>query len=309
VLVPCLTSPVTGVNVSGSRYRCDVVLVPDGDSDLAARLPHHLVRDRCSMSDGTCSSGDCPNAAHARGLCTGHYKRLAAGLSIDAPLRVRRRSDEPAAPCSIDECGESARKGGLCSGHYQRHRSGIPIDGPLRAKRKNGEAPAPCSFPECGRPVKYKQLCKTHYECQRMGLPLVPIHDLMPRTGTCAVDACDREIWARGLCAADYVRVYLVESGKGVEYAATRRSRMFDGPHEHITAADYRALRAATDDCYLCGEPLADPVEFDHVIPLARGGRHVLANIKPTHQRCNRVKGASLPDEFAQALVREEVMN
>jgi len=55
-------------------------------------------------------------------------------------------------------------------------------------------------------------------------------------------------------------------------------------------------------------EPLADPVEFDHVIPLARGGRHILANIRAVHRHCNRVKHTSLPDEFAQALVRGEVM-
>jgi len=346
VFYPC--PAVTDVNVSTPRYGCVTSFVPGGDSHLAARPPHHPTRDWCSMAKGMCTSDgcdslalargmcsahyqqwwrraepadfekpppsqcsakDCDEPAKARGYCTGHYKRFAASVPIDdTPLRPRRKRDEAPAPCSADGCDYPARQVGLCSGHYQRHKSGIPLDGPLRAKRKNGEAPPPCSFDGCDRPVRYKQLCKTHYECFRQGKPLMPINDLTPRAGTCAVDACDREIWARGLCAADYVRVYLAETGKGVEYAATRRSRMFDGPHEHITAADYRALRAATDDCYLCREPLADPVEFDHVIPLARGGRHVLANIKPTHARCNRVKGASLPPEVAAAEVGEEVM-
>ena len=386
--------------IGAQRYNCVSVFVPDGGLHSTARLPHHHFSGIwCDVSDVTCSSPACDNAAHARGLCTGHYKRQVAGLPVDVPLRPRRKSSEPPAPCSAEECSEPSRHRGLCSGHYQRLRSGIPLNGPLRAKRKNGEPPAECSFPDCGRPVRYKQLCKTHYECQRMGLPLLPIRDLMPRTGTCAKPDCDREIWARGLCGAHYVRDYLgthaeraprprsaegertekaiaecsrhdcnrpvkardlcnahyarqyygvqadqpirprrlkseppvvcivadcpklakggfgwckshwaVLTGKSTEYSARRRSRKFDGPHDRITAADLAALLAATDDCYLCNKTLADPIEFDHVIPLAREGRHLLVNIKPTHRHCNRVKWAALPPEFVAAELGEEVM-
>lgn len=348
---PCRQA-ASAVNVSMGRY-CVLSNVPDGESHLAARLPHHpLLGSWRDVSDVTCSAGDCPKPVSKRNLCAGHYKRSLAGK---------------------------------------------PLDTPIRAKRAKGETPAPCSFPDCGRPVKYLKLCKTHYECFRMGKPLVPIRDLTPRAGTCSAGDCDREIWARGLCGAHYVRDYLraqsdrpirkrgpraprvraecsapdcdrkvqasglcgahyarqyydvpmdqpirrrrrkgeppavcsaddcgklakggfglckthwaAQTGKGAEYSARRRSRKFDGPHDRITAADHRALRAATADCYLCGEPLADPVEFDHVIPLSRGGRHVLANLAPVHRHCNRIKYTALPDEFAQALVREEVMS
>lgn len=262
-----------------------------------------------------CSAKDCDSPAHARGLCTGHYKREVAGLPLDTPLRVRRKRGEPPAACSVEDCDEPSRKLGLCRGHYWRSKSGAPLDGALRAKRKNGEGRPPagqCAYEGCdrnGSPQK-RGFCTTHYTRHLAGEPMdAPIRDQVSRIGTCAAPDCDREIWSRGLCVTCYARVYLVESGKAIEYAATRLHRMLDGPHERITAADRRALRAATADCYLCGEPLADPVEFDHVIPLARGGHHVLANIKPTHKRCNRRKHTSLPDEFAQALLGEGVMS
>lgn len=49
--------------------------------------------------------------------------------------------------------------------------------------------------------------------------------------------------------------------------------------------------------CHLCGEPIEsrDDLHFDHVIPLARGGRHVAENIRPSHSWCNLRKGARLP--------------
>jgi len=51
--------------------------------------------------------------------------------------------------------------------------------------------------------------------------------------------------------------------------------------------------------CHLCKQPI-DPklrtphpsaATLDHVVPLARGGRDWIANIRPAHLRCNRRKG------------------
>lgn len=64
---------------------------------------------------------------------------------------------------------------------------------------------------------------------------------------------------------------------------------------------DYAAIlleRGAT--CHLCNEPiLPNELEFDHVIPLKRGGTHTAANIRPAHGRCNRRKGDHLMEELA----------
>jgi 5-methylcytosine-specific restriction endonuclease McrA len=152
----------------------------------------------------------------------------------------------------------------MCAAHSVRVRTGISLDKPIRPRRRNDEPDAVCVVDGCGKLAKGAfGWCKSH--------------------------------WA-------------TQTGKGTEYSARRRSRKFDGPHDRITAADLAALLAATDDCYLCNKPLADPIEFDHVIPLARGGRHLLVNIKPTHRHCNRVKWAALPPEVVAARPGEEVM-
>ena len=43
--------------------------------------------------------------------------------------------------------------------------------------------------------------------------------------------------------------------------------------------------------CYLCDQAIAtSELEFDHVVPLSKGGAHTQDNIRPTHGRCNRRK-------------------
>lgn len=43
--------------------------------------------------------------------------------------------------------------------------------------------------------------------------------------------------------------------------------------------------------CHICKEQIEiDVLEFDHVIPLSKGGAHIQSNIMPAHQNCNRRK-------------------
>lgn len=44
--------------------------------------------------------------------------------------------------------------------------------------------------------------------------------------------------------------------------------------------------------CYLCG---GDAEAMDHVKPIARGGPHMLANLRPACKSCNSRKGARWP--------------
>lgn len=51
--------------------------------------------------------------------------------------------------------------------------------------------------------------------------------------------------------------------------------------------------------CYLCGEPVdARDIEFDHVIPLSKGGPHIKENIRVTHSLCNQRKRDKLLSEL-----------
>lgn len=50
-----------------------------------------------------------------------------------------------------------------------------------------------------------------------------------------------------------------------------------------------RVVRRYRGCCAYCGE-VADPLHMDHVVPLARGGRHAISNVLPACQSCNQRK-------------------
>lgn len=87
------------------------------------------------------------------------------------------------------------------------------------------------------------------------------------------------------------------------EIAHRRRARMAGLPSEDI---DLVALLVEHGRwCYLCEREisLVEMLEFDHVVPIARGGGHVVGNVRPTPRHCNRRKSdrliAELPLPFA----------
>ena len=52
--------------------------------------------------------------------------------------------------------------------------------------------------------------------------------------------------------------------------------------------------------CYLCREHISrSEVEYDHIIPITRGGSHSYANIAVACSTCNRSKGNKLPEEMS----------
>lgn len=63
-----------------------------------------------------------------------------------------------------------------------------------------------------------------------------------------------------------------------------------------ISARDQRRL--GHGPCAYCGGP--GPFHWDHVIPLARGGRHAIGNLVTACAGCNRHKGARLLVEWRQ---------
>ncbi len=54
-------------------------------------------------------------------------------------------------------------------------------------------------------------------------------------------------------------------------------------------------LRESKGLCGICRKPFdLFGIEFDHIIPLAKGGTHTRENIQAAHMRCNRAKGAKV---------------
>ena len=87
---------------------------------------------------------------------------------------------------------------------------------------------------------------------------------------------------------------------KKCEREARRRARMRATAVGHV---DYRGvLRRSAGMCGICGRPLdLFGVHFDHVVPIAKGGAHVEANIQASHAACNVAKGSRLPEEMRKS--------
>jgi 5-methylcytosine-specific restriction endonuclease McrA len=75
------------------------------------------------------------------------------------------------------------------------------------------------------------------------------------------------------------------------------------GPRNSANAKRFRTVIARSRPaCHICGTaidytlPWMDPMAYvvDHVIPLAKGGRDALDNVKAAHRSCNSTKRARL---------------
>ena len=96
-----------------------------------------------------------------------------------------------------------------------------------------------------------------------------------------------------------YAREYAAQHPvRRAQNEATRRAKRWGAA---IGQVDYEAALATSGLlCYLCHlavEP--EDVEFDHVLPLSRGGHHATENIGVTHESCNRRKHNKLISELA----------
>lgn len=84
--------------------------------------------------------------------------------------------------------------------------------------------------------------------------------------------------------------------------ANLRRARLV-GAAVGETVDRAAVVESDASTCYLCGKHCeAADIHLDHVVPLSRGGQHVMANLRVTHAACNMRKGARLVSECAWAI-------
>ena len=82
-----------------------------------------------------------------------------------------------------------------------------------------------------------------------------------------------------------------------------RRSRVAGNGVFKIMPGEWgRVLSRYRNACAYCGTG-AEPMTMDHVVPVARGGRHAIGNIVPACGRCNSSKGAQLLIEWKSRTV------
>jgi hypothetical protein len=234
-------------------------------------------------------------------MCNMHYLRVMKHGSTSKPLptcpkghRVEggrcsecdtaRTASLPT--CVINDCTDVVLARGWCRKHYLRWYRLGSTDTPPRFTEKA------CSVDGCDCvAIKHGWCSKHHARWKKRGTTDAP----PPKPTACAVEGCDKTPTARGWCK----RHHKFFTRQGVEHEM-RRYALKCG--SQVGPVDYDAILAGFGMvCHLCGGQILTrrDLNFDHVIPLTRGGPHVQENIRPSHKKCNASKGNKLMSEFA----------
>ena len=111
----------------------------------------------------------------------------------------------------------------------------------------------------------------------------------------CIEPGCDRPAQARGLCNAHYHRT---RRAYHIDANHLRRARKA-GNGGVVAAAEMKTL---PDFCVYCFAE--EDLSVEHLVPIAKGGRHVIENLTRACLSCNTSKGAKALEEWFA--VREE---
>jgi 5-methylcytosine-specific restriction endonuclease McrA len=187
-----------------------------------------------------------------------------------------RRAADRREKCKIPGCGhpQKPQSRGWCGSHYERWRvHGDPLAGEPIRPAKYGPAERAERQRDAAR--RYRE---SHHEQE-----------------LARYRAYRQENWER--VKASLYRWRRENSGNwhAIVYTARLRRLQRIGPDaEHV---DREAILAEFGMvCHICGAKIGSraDLEFDHVIPIALGGQESYDNIRPSHMRCNRRKGAKL---------------
>lgn len=85
-----------------------------------------------------------------------------------------------------------------------------------------------------------------------------------------------------------------------------RKARKLGNDSRKVSASDLQYIKSRQRDCcYYCG--ISCDLVIDHVVPLAKGGRHAIGNLVGACQHCNSQKCAMLLIEWKRFLLRKGV--
>lgn len=208
--------------------------------------------------------------------------------------RQRDEADPGRARCADDDgtCSPTRLKRGRCSRHYYtaRRDNGWKIPQQPRTCVSCGEVFTPvrsdavCCSSECNW-RKQDALRKVAYPpkgCETCGTWFTPKHHRQRY--------CDIECIADPAARATRRWIRRNPASHSNSYHQ-RRLLMQAHPHSvGVTERDWsRLVNRYRRCCAYCGRPAVE-ITMDHVVPLARGGRHAIGNVLPACFECNSAK-------------------
>jgi len=286
------------------------------------------------MTQRTCSLDGCDRPHYGNGLCQRDYARLKRTGTTDAPPDVCRKEGHPLTPdnvivdektgkrrclkcreaykaafipagiCSVPGCGRPAIAKGLCTRDYQRMKIKGNTDDPVRLtpeerilhRRAAVNAHYARNRVASRRKARarYRANAKAENERSRRWREANPERNAEIQRAWREANPERRAELYRKWVADNPERVRAIHRDK----SGRRRARMAAtsvGPVDYV-----RIIAEFGMTCHICRGEIASlsHLDFDHVIPIARGGGHIQGNVLPSHARCNRRKGAKLMSEL-----------
>ncbi len=263
-------------------------------------------------NSGQCAVDDCPHHAVARGWCNTHYQRWYT--HGDAATEVRQLVPN-GGQCTVEDCPTEprSRTSLWCETHYQRwYRTG-DLGSALTARKRF----AACQ--SCGEASSQRKFCSPKCTARfYRDTPLTAACQICSGTfptkntrSTCST-ACARELTRRK--NARYHQNAMATNAAyrdGLRRSTLRRrARMAEAFVE-----DFSPIEIHERDNWICGicRNVIDPTvawpgrwsaTIDHIVPIARGGRHERTNVQSAHLTCNcskRDRGHSTPHSTVMA--------
>lgn len=259
----------------------------------------------------SCSAADCDRAQKTRTLCGMHYQRMRTHGFLEKPVEtftckhcgdITTRNKRGPRPkyCSL-KCGQKS--------YWDKNGESINAEMSSNRSDKRALAVRSCGFcsetftPENSLAQKF---CST-------GCKNSAHRD--SSTKSCSVVECGRPLRAKGLCSMHWRRKARAEGREANPEWDERRKANYQKRRAqklNLPADIIRPIEVYERDEWLCGLCLLpvdrtlvypDPssASLDHILPLSKGGHHVLENVQLGHLSCNVRKGARVEADAMSA--------
>lgn len=219
------------------------------------------------MTNPTCTIGDCNGKLHAKAMCQAHYRRQRKHGTIDAARPVITQIPEGHAWCPNCRTLKAV------------------ADFPNAADRARGVASYCRTCTTELRSTKYRPTLRIQ---QQRWMDNNPGKSAEYSRRYAEANQDKRSALRRRLVANNpdlYASIARAAD-------ANRRAREANAPGHATTEQVQARWDYFGGKCWMCG---AEAVETDHVKPLAKGGSHWPANLRPACRDCNSNKRAKWP--------------